>query len=222
MLIRSGTGVGDEIRAWMPGGTFYTYGMGLFVQDDGAHDIVWHAGDIDGMASAVVLVPKAQLGIAVMSNMDHANARFAIVAHVLQAMLDLPSHDLDPALLAAERNRKAEHAAEAAKFADTRVANAKPPLPMADYAGHYSDKLDGNARVTLEHGHLVLRLRNPDFTGDLVPWHDNTFHVTWRYKFYGDDYATFDVDTLRHSAKLTLAGMELHYGRVAQPGKDAN
>ncbi|MGH8183982.1 MAG: serine hydrolase domain-containing protein, partial [Rhodanobacteraceae bacterium] len=35
MLIRSGTGVGDEIRAWMPGGRFYTYGLGLFVQDDG-------------------------------------------------------------------------------------------------------------------------------------------------------------------------------------------
>ena len=29
MLIRSGTGVGEEIRAWMPGGKLYTYGMGL-------------------------------------------------------------------------------------------------------------------------------------------------------------------------------------------------
>jgi CubicO group peptidase (beta-lactamase class C family) len=221
MLIRSGTGVGDEIRAWMPGGTFYTYGMGLFVQEDGGHGIVWHAGDIDGMASAVMLVPKAQLGIAVMSNMDHANARFAIVAHVLQAMLGLPGHDLDPALLAAERKGETAHAAEVGKLADTRVANAKPSLPLADYAGEYSDKLDGDARVTLEHGRLVLRLGNPDFTGDLVPWHDNTFRVTWRYKFYGDDYATFDVDALRHPAKLTLAGMKLHYWRTGQPGKDA-
>ncbi|MDE2497624.1 MAG: hypothetical protein KGK35_07300, partial [Xanthomonadaceae bacterium] len=59
----------------------------------------------------------------------------------------------------------------------------------------------------------VLRLGNPDFIGDLTPWHDNTFHVTWRYRFYGDDYATFDVDALRHPAKLTLAGMQLHYER---------
>ena len=220
MLIQAGTGVGDEIRAWMPGGTFYTYGMGLFVQDDGAHQIVWHAGDIDGMASAVVLVPKAQLGIAVMSNMDHADARFAIVAHVLQAMLDLPSHDLDPALLAAERKDKAEGAAMDKKLADTRVANTKPPLPLADYAGTWSGKMDGTAHVTFEHGHLVLRLGNPDFTGDLVPWHDNTFHVTWRYKFYGDDYATFDVDALRQPTKLTLMGMGLHYERVKPTGKN--
>ena len=213
MLIRSGTGVGDEIRAWMPGGTFYTYGMGLFVQDDRGHEIVWHAGDIDGMASAVVLVPEAHLGIAVMENMDHAEARFAIVAHVLQTMLALPRHDAEPALLAAVRRDRAESAAMDKKLAKTREPGSKPPLPLADYAGNYSDKLAGNAHVTPEHGHLVLRLGNPDFTGDLEPWHDDTFHVTWRYKFYGDDYATFDVDALRQPARLTLAGMALHFER---------
>lgn len=218
MPIQAGTGVGDEIRTWMPGGTFHAYGMGLFVQDDGGHKIVWHAGDIDGMASAVVLVPKARLGIAVMSNMDHADARFAIVAHVLQAMLDLPGHDLEPALLAAERKDEADGAAKDRKLAATRVADSKPPLPLAGYAGTYSDKLDGTARIALEHGRLVLHLGNPGFVGDLLPWHDNTFHVTWRYKFYGNDYATFDVDALRQPVKLTLMGMGLHYERVQAAG----
>ncbi|HJR12126.1 MAG TPA: serine hydrolase [Rhodanobacteraceae bacterium] len=213
VLIQSGTGVGDEIRTWMPGGTFYTYGMGLFVQDDGTHKVVWHAGDIDGMASALVLVPDAQLGIAVMSNMDHADARFAIVAHVLQDMLDLPPRDIEPALLAQAKKEHAQGDAIEKKFADTRKPGARPPLPLADYTGTWSDNMDGEAHVTLEHGHLVLRLGNPDFIGDLTPWHDNTFHVTWRYRFYGDDYATFDVDALRHPAKLTLAGMQLHYER---------
>ncbi|HJR14006.1 MAG TPA: serine hydrolase [Rhodanobacteraceae bacterium] len=214
MLIRSGTGVGGEIRAWMPDGTFYTYGMGLFVQDDRGHKIVWHAGDIDGMASAVVLVPDAQLGIAVMENMDHADARFAIVARVLQAMLDLPQHDLEPALLAAARKNEAEDAAMDKKLAATRVPGSKSPLSLADYAGTYADNLGGTAHVAMEHGRLVLRLGNPDFTGDLAPWHDNTFRVTWRYKFYGSDYATFDVNALRVPVRLTLAGMSLHFERT--------
>ena len=221
MLIRSGTGIGGEIRTWMPGGTFYTYGLGLFVQDDGAHKIVWHAGDIDGMASAVALAPDAKLGIAVLSNMSQANARFAIVARVLQPMLDLPNHDLDPALLAARREDEAEGAATEKKLAGARVTNAQPTLPLADYAGTYSDKLDGKARVTLEHGRLVLRLGNPDFTGDLVPWHDNTFRVTWRYRFYGDDYTTFDIDALGKPAKLELAGRSLHFGRERPSGGNA-
>lgn len=221
MLIQSG-GVGDEIRAWMPGASFYTYGLGLFVQDDHGHQVVWHAGDIDGMASAVVLVPDAQLGIVVLSNMNQANARFAIVARVLQTMLDLPQQDLEPALLAQTKKDQAESDAMEKKLADTRIPDAKPPLPLNDYAGTWKDKLDGVARLTVEHGHLVLRLGNPDFTGDLEPWHGNTFKVTWRYKFYGDDYATFDVDAMRHPVSLKLEEMSLHYERAKSSDDTAN
>lgn len=218
VVIQQG-GLGDEIRTWMPGGSFYTYGLGLFVQDYHGHTLIWHAGDIDGMASAMALVPDTKTGVVVLSNMDHADARFAIVARVLQAMLDLPAHDLEPALLAAERKHAAEAAAMEKKLADTRVPGSKPPLPRADYAGTYSDKLDGNAHVALERGRLVLRLGNPDFVGDLEPWHDNTFRVAWRYPFYDDSfghgYATFDVDALGHPARLVLTEMggSLHFER---------
>ncbi|HET7922790.1 MAG TPA: serine hydrolase [Gammaproteobacteria bacterium] len=210
MLITSD--IEDEIRAWMPGGTFYTYGLGLFVQDDHGHTLAWHAGDIDGMASAVVLAPDARLGIAVMTNMNQVNARFAIVAHVLQAMLDLPQHDLEPALLAQAEKNSASNTMDR-KLAATRVPDYKPSLRLADYAGAYHDDLDGTAEVSLEKGRLVLRLGNPRFIGDLMPWHDNTFHVTWRYAFYGDDYATFDVNALGVPSKLSLAYMPLHYKR---------
>lgn len=222
MLIASSTSVGNAIRAWMPGGTFYSYGFGLLMQDDDGRTLVWHAGDDDGMASVLVMVPDQHLGIVVLSNMDHANARFAIVARVLQDMLNLPRHDIEPALLAALRKNDAKSAAMEKKLAATRVPGSKPPLPLADYAGTYSDKLDGTAHVALEHGHLVLRLDNPDFTGDLEPWHGNTFRVTWRYKFYGDDYATFDVDALRTPAKLTLVETGLHYERAESAGKTSH
>ena len=219
-LIRSGTGVGDEIRAWMPGGTFYTYGLGLFIQDDDCHTLVWHAGDDDGVASAVVLVPKAQLGIVVLSNMDHADARFAIVAHVLQAVLGLPDNHVEANLLTDASKRKARDAATEKQLTDTRLRGSRPPLPLAGYAGNYHDDLDGTARVTVENGHLVLRLGNPDFIGDLEPWHDNTFHVVWRYKFYGDDYVTFGVDALGQPTRLAIRNW-LHFERGQPAGKDA-
>jgi hypothetical protein len=172
------------------------------------------------MASAVALVPDAHLGIVVLTNMNQTDARFAVIARVLQDMLGLPRRDLEPALLAASRRNESEDAATEKQLAGTRVSGSRPPLPLADYARAYADKLDGTARVALEHGHLVLRLGNPDFTGDLEPWHDNTFHVTWRYKFYGDDYATFDVDALRHPSKLTLMKTGLHYEHADPAGND--
>ncbi|MGH7690732.1 MAG: serine hydrolase domain-containing protein, partial [Gemmatimonadaceae bacterium] len=75
-VILGASGVGGEVRAWMPGGEFYTYGLGLFVQDYWGHTLVWHAGDIDGMASAMALVPEAHLGVVVLSNMNQNGARF--------------------------------------------------------------------------------------------------------------------------------------------------
>jgi CubicO group peptidase (beta-lactamase class C family) len=212
ILIQS-DGIGGEIRRWMPGGHFYAYGLGLFVQDYHGHLLVWHAGDIDGMASAMALVPDARLGIVVLSNMDHADARFAIVARVLQGMLELPTRDIEATLLAATHKNDAEGDAIEKKLAETRVAGNAPPLPLADYAGTYTDELDGEAQVAVEHGHLVLRLGNPDFTGALTPWHGNTVRVDWRHQFYGDDYVTFDVDALGRPSKLHLAGASLHYQR---------
>ncbi len=217
MLIQPSGEVGREIRVWTPGGHFYTYGLGLFVQDYHGHTLVWHAGDIDGMASAVALVPSAQLGIVVLSNMNEAGARFAIIAHTLQTELGLPRHDLESALLAQAHKASTKVAAAQKKLAATRVPNAKPPLPLPDYAGTYRDDLDGTARVQLDDGHLVLRLGNPDFTGDLQPWHGNTFRVTWRYHFYGVDYATFDVSALREPIRVTLALSDLHFERVNSP-----
>ncbi|MGH8216840.1 MAG: serine hydrolase [Rhodanobacteraceae bacterium] len=214
-------GIGDEIRRWMPDGHFYTYGLGLFVQDYHGHVLVWHAGDIDGMASAMVLVPDARLGIVILSNMDHADSRFAIVARVLQTMLGQPQHDIEPALLAEVRKDRAEGEAMEKKLAATRVPGSKAPLPLADYAGDYRDDLDGIARLELHDGRLVLHLGNPAFTGDLRHWHGNTFRVTWREPFYGDDYVTFDVGPLGKPTRVSLAGMSLHFARAEQSGKDA-
>lgn len=215
-LIQLGNNFSRWIRVWMPEGTFYSYGLGLFIQNDHDHTLVWHAGDDDGMASALALVPDAHLGVVVMSNMHQADARFAIIARVLQDMLDKPRHDIEPALLAATRKYEAKRDAMNKKLADSRVRGSQPPLPLADYAGTYADKLDGGARVSVEHGHLVLRLSNPDFTGDLESWNGNTFRVTWRYRFYGYDYATFDVDALSKPTQLSLKKLWTHYARTQQ------
>lgn len=217
MLIQSHTDIGNVIRQWVPGGHFYTYGFGLFVQEYHGHTLVWHAGDIDGMASALAIVPDAHLGVVVLSNMNQSNARFAIIARVLQSMLQLPRHNLEPALLADAKKERAGADAEDEKLAATRIAGSKPPLPLADYAGVYKDDLDGTVHVELTRGHLVLRLGNPDFTGDLTHWHGNTFRVVWRYHFYGTDYVTFHVDALGKVTRLSLAKLALHFARLQAP-----
>lgn len=211
-----GHGTSYWIRVWMPGGSFYSYGLGFFIQHDYGRTLVWHAGDDDGMASALALVPDEHLGVVVLSN-NQGDARFAIIARILQDMLDQPQHDIEPELLAAYQEYEVRHEAGEKALASAHATDTKVPLPLADYAGTYSDKLDGVARVSIDHGHLILSLGNPDFIGDLEPWHDNTFRVIWRYRFYGDDYATFDVDALNKPVQFSLEDLSTRYERTQQP-----
>jgi len=214
VVIKPDTESGQALRTWMPGGNFYTYGLGFFMQDYADHKLVWHAGDIDGMASTLAMVPDAHLGVVVLTNLDHSDARFAILQRILQQSLGLPLQDTSDVLYAeAEKSRKAGQAEEQ-KLAATRRPGASPTLPLAAYAGLYKDDFNGSARVTQEGGRLVLRLEDPDFTGDLEPWHDNTFRVTWRYAFYGKDYVTFGLDVFGKPATLRFTDPSFHFERT--------
>jgi hypothetical protein len=153
--------------------------------------------------------------------MNQNDARFGILQRVLQSYLGIPVGNISDTLYAmTERARKRAEAAEA-RLAATRKPGAGTPLPLSSYAGRYRDDFDGAARVTVEDGHLVLRLGNPDFTGDLQHWHDNTFRVTWRYRFYGTAYVTFDLNALGQPERLSIARMPLHYERVTEAPADA-
>ncbi len=212
--------IGREVRAWMPGAGFYTYGLGFFVQDYAGHILVWHAGDIDGMASALVLIPDAQLGIVVMTNMDHANARFGVVNWLLQSSLGVSRHDVGNDLHVAMRNDQQRADAANNKLADTRNARSKPSLALSEYVGKYHDNFNGDALVSIANGGLFVRFGNPDFSGVMQHWHDNTFRVTWRKRFYGNDYATFDVDAFGKPSQLRFESLALQFARAEAANAD--
>ncbi len=212
------SGVGEEIRFWMPGGSFYTYGLGLFVQDLAGHTVVWHAGDIDGMASNLAIVPDAHLGVAVLSNMNGSDARFGILHYVLRSYLGLPPGNFSDSLYATTQRLRQRGEAARARLAATRNPEGQPPAPLASYVGTYSDPYAGTARVTLEDGHLVLRLENPDFAGDLEYWNDDTFQVRYRYRYRGTAYVTFATDVAGKPQSLSMGRGGLHYERVKGTG----
>ena len=213
-LIQSDSEVGQLARSLVPGVHFVSYGFGFLVQEYGGHRLIWHPGNIDGMSSVVALVPKAKLGVVVLSNMNDNWAPEGVMFFVVQSYLGLEHHDASRAMYAMTlKVKKAEHAA-AQRLAATRIPGAKPALALRAYVGRYSDKFYGTARVSEAHGHLVLTMGDPMFTGDLQPWHGETFRVRWRYRFYGDAYVTFTVDAYGRASELRFARFPSHYERV--------
>ena len=202
------------LRTMTPHAHFYAYGRGFLLEDYGGHKLVWHAGDIDGMSSAVALVPGARLGVVVLSNLNENGARAGVMFHVLQSYLGLPHRDVSAALYRAkQRDRRTEQALEA-RLAASRRPGSRPPLALGAYTGTFTDDFLGTARVSEVHGRLEIALGNPMFSGPLKPWHDNTFRVRWRGP-YGTDYVTFDVDALGEPVRLAIAELAVHYERAA-------
>lgn len=216
LIQKNDPALGGWLNTQTPDAQFYDYGLGLFMQDYGGHKVVWHAGDIDGMASSLALVPDEHLGVLVLSNMNGNRAPEGVMFHVLQSYLGLPHRDVSAAIYAYAHKESSGGDALSREMAAAGHTGANAPLPLADYAGTYSDPFYGTALVGQEGGHLVLRFGNPMFVGDMQPWNGNTFRVRWRYRFYGEAYITFDIDELGKPTRLVIAQSPAHYERAPQ------
>ncbi|MGH8398282.1 MAG: serine hydrolase, partial [Gammaproteobacteria bacterium] len=217
MVIPVDSGIGGWLHAMSPNSHFYTYGLGLVVEDYDGHKLLMHDGDIDGMASALGMLPDQHLGVVVLTNMDHDDARNALLYHIMDEYLGAPLRDVNGALLALTHQQETADKATQAKLAASRLPGAVP-LPLTQYAGVYENQLDGTVRVSLEGGHLVLRLGNPNFTGDLIHWNHNTFRVELRYHFYDesfDQYVSFDLDATGKPMELRFYDLPARFMRTA-------
>jgi hypothetical protein len=107
-------------------------------------------------------------------------------------MLGAPRTDWSSLLSAEEAKGRAEAAEVERKASASRNTTSRPSLPLAGYAGRYTDQMFGDATITQENGRLVLRfVPSPAFTGDLEHWQYDTFIAHWRTQGIPDAYVTF-------------------------------
>lgn len=154
-----------------------SYGLGWVIQDYRGELLQLHGGAIDGFRCQMTLVPRRQLGIAILSNLAETPMNMALTNTLLDDLLGLPAKDWHAhyaALVAA--NEKAAQAAEAARLA-RRHLGTRPSRELAAYVGVYEDPAYGACRVTLEKGQLY--------------WHWSSFHCPL-------EHFHFDTFTAHH------------------------
>ena len=196
---------------------FAEYGLGWVLQDYRGHKIVTHTGGLGGMTSRTLLVPDARLGIVILTNSETPLIN-AIPFRAMDDMLGTPRLDWTAIDEAAHKKALASGVEVEAKAASSRNRESKPSLPLAKYAGSYNDAMYGDASITDENGHLVLRFaHSPEFTADLEHWQYDTFVAHWRTKTIPDAYVTFsltasgDIDTVKMAAVSPLADFSYDY-----------
>lgn len=183
---------------------FYGYGLGFFVNDYQGRKMLSHSGGLDGMISQTGLLPEEHLGVVILSNSE-TSLPSVMMYKVFDTLLGVtPKRDWSAEYLERNAAGEKEEAVERAKVEAARVTGTKPSLDLNQYVGTYHGDLFGDVTITMENGHLVLRVvRSTIFIGDLEHWQYDTFRVQWRdsvvYPFKQKGWVTF---TLTREGKL--------------------
>ena len=160
---------------------FAGYALGLNVVDYKGRKVFMHTGGLPGYVSKVFWMPSAQLGVTVLTNQESSGAFDSIVYRVADHYLGAPAFDWSAAFSKLQAAQTAAIAAEQQKATGTRAKDSRPSLPLANYAGTYTDSWYGDIAIANENGKLVMRFtKTPGLVGDLEHWQYDTFIVRWR------------------------------------------
>ena len=196
--------LGGGTKVLFPTAHFLSFGLGFATSDYAGKLLVEHTGEIDGMASAVAMVPEARLGVVVLTNLGNGIlAPSALARRIVDLQLGNTSIDWSHRLRASyDSVTRLERAAEST-FAAQRVPNTKPSLPLMAYAGTYADSAFGEMTIRDDNGTLSFDF-GPMRRGTLEHWHFDTFRSHATNPALGDAVFQFRLDPTGGVADVTL------------------
>lgn len=186
---------------------FAAYGLGWVLEDYQGYKRISHNGGLPGVVTHVSLLPELGLGVVVLTNQQEPVAIAAIPRQILDAYIGAPPRDWLATMQEQMNARTARLAAASAKRAPPRAAQPVDPATFAAYVGRYNDAWRGDATVTQEGEHLVLKFsRTEGLAGPLEAISPGLFIVRWNDRtLNADAYVRFTED---FEGKVTGLGMQ--------------
>jgi CubicO group peptidase (beta-lactamase class C family) len=165
------------------------YGLGLNVADYNGSEVYWHTGGAGGMVSNVCFVPEEKLGIAILTNNDNQGFFELLRYQILDAYLGVPYVNRSRSQLEAFNEGMQQQVDEINQW-KSRVKANKPELPLASYAGVYTNKLYGD--ITISQIGMQLKIHfgtKPDLFATL----DYMDNGEWLMQYNNIEYGIFAV-----------------------------
>jgi CubicO group peptidase (beta-lactamase class C family) len=189
-----------------PNAHFLNYGLGWFLSDYRGRKLVEHGGAIDGMRSAVAMIPEEKLGVVILTNLNGSILPQALAYKVFDLYLGAPNKDWTAELLKTTKALEEQAKTAEKKAEDERVKGTSPSLSVDRYAGSYQSEMYGDAKIEVDNGKLVARF-GPNFNGDLEHWHYDTFRVKWRDPMQGKGFISFRLNSQGKIDGLSIEGL---------------
>jgi CubicO group peptidase (beta-lactamase class C family) len=181
-----------------------TYALGWDVTDYAGTKIVWHGGAVFGFLTAVVLIPQKHVGFSIEINSEDGEIIRGLMYELLDHYLGRGHVDW-VARYRAEKQKKIAAALTALKSASATPAHVGPSLPIAGYAGTYTDPWYGNIEVTVESDRLHVDFKStPRMGGTLEHYQYDSFVTRFDDKTIEPAYVTFNLDADGKVSRITM------------------
>jgi CubicO group peptidase (beta-lactamase class C family) len=202
--------VSSFTRLMNPETNLLNYGLGWVIQDYRGQLVVSHGGSLDGFRSQVALLPKARLGVAILSNLGRTQFPEAVRNNLLDHYLGGEKRNWNGYYTIQQLNLTDIQEKADQQRLDKRHKDTKPSLPLTAYAGTFRNATYGDVAMTLENGGLHLRwgrLRLP-----LEHFHFDTFSINGD-EVLGSQSIVFNLDANGEVSKLSFLEQEFKRSR---------
>src|SRR4051812_1054452 len=148
--------IGPGSRLLYPDMNFLTYGLGWNISDYHGELLVAHAGALNGFRTNVALLPKRNLGIAILENVGRGSALAALRNTIIDQFLGVAARDWNTDMLDAEKFEGAKADETQREREAKRVTAPKPSHDLAAFAGTSHNAGLGDATITAANDALTL------------------------------------------------------------------
>lgn len=199
---------------------FAGYALGFVVNDVHGYMQASHTGGLEGMVTAITMIPELRLGIIVLTNQQEGLAFQAIINQIKDGYFGITGTDrvAEYAAFHERQLEKTKHLTdsiwrEVAAFQTQSTVGRRgaagggggrrgaegatgPRINMTPYLGTYRDKWFGEIMISLKNGKPWFdSKRSPKLTGEMLPYKGNSFIVKWRDRSMdADAYVIFGLD----------------------------
>ena len=192
----------DTLKLTVP--LFDSYALGWDVKDYRGTRTISHGGAVLGFQSVVVLIPEKNIGFAIEINSEDGEVLLGLMYELLDHYLGFPANGW-PEKFAAYKKERLAGASTALASLTLNPAKVGPSLPLASYAGIFSDPWYGDIDIVNHDGALGIDFKStPRMGGRLKHWQYDTFITRFDDKTIEPAYVTFSLNADGHIERITM------------------
>lgn len=154
------------------GATQASYALGWHISDYRGHAVHQHGGAVAGFRARIILAPRKNLGLVVLTNLQDTGIVNAAGNNLLDHLLGLEKNDWNEFFKREHEKAKAAEKARLEKLKTSQVKGTKVK-DLNRYVGSYSEPAYGTVKIEQKEGALCLKWSS--FSLPLTHFHYDTF-----------------------------------------------